>query len=267
MDAPNPWETGDTYYYYSKYIELANNSPAPLYLDGMLIFTAYAWWYDAGVAGHHRCEDTATMRNDSLGVWSEVIWQIPGSGSEHPLGPGEAAVLAVSAADHTAIHPTLLDLSGARFEFGVSGVADNPAAPDLIWHGPKPPTSSDFSLIHMYWGVASPGDVDSFVSRPDPGATGRVDEYRRIPADLVEDVSFVFWDRTGSYSQAPPRPACDHPVHPTFDRLPGGFLLESEIEFSGQRRSVTVNGRSLLLDTNTSWVDFMKAERTPGWLP
>ncbi len=270
MQSPQPYELGGEVYHYSRYVELANNSDQTIYLDGMLVGNAYFAWSDASQWGHHACGDTEPMRHDSAGVWSHIMWRIPGAGTDHPLAPGGAAVLAVSAADHTGVHPSMLDLSDAAFEFGLAGAGDNPAAANLELLGPNAPNTivNDFSLGHAFWFVAAPGDVATFPRAYDPGSPDRKQEYWRVPRALLLDVAFIWPDRTGGCCL--PEGffvACRDPVHPDFDRLPGGFVSEFDLYHSAQRRSVVIEGRRRLLDTQTSAVDFIRAERTPGWLP
>ncbi len=270
LQSPNPWEIGGIYYDRAYYLELANNADEMTYLDGMLVGAAYTWWVDSGRWGHHACGDTEPMRHDSAGVWSHIMWRIPGTGTDHPLAPGAAAVLAVSAANHTGIHPSMLDLSDAAFEFGLAGAADNPAAANLEFLGPNAPNTvvNDFSLGHAFWFVAAPGDVAAFPKAYDPGFADRKVEYWRVPRALLLDVAFIWQDRSGSCcipdGDLVP---CHDLVHPDFDRLPGGFLKGEDLYLSAQRRSVMVDGHRRLLDTQTSAVDFVKAPRTPGWLP
>jgi hypothetical protein len=269
MLAPPNWETGGSYYQGSKYLEVANDGHHVVHLDGMLIGKIYSWWWDSGRYGHHRCEDTIAMRRDSAGVWSHVSWKFPGSGGEHPLAPGEVALIAVLAADHRQIHPTMLDLSGADFEFGLPGWADNPAAPNMISVGPHYPVElgNQFMLNTAFWFIANPGDPETFPLAPDPApATGQAPSwYRRIPAELLHDVAFIWWDRTATTLDDPI--PCVDPVHPDFDRIPGGFQHSADLELSVQRRRITLHGQTFLLDTNTSMVDFVKAPRRPGRLP
>lgn len=269
MTAPPIWETGNWHYDGSIYIEVANNSDQVIYLDGMLVGKLYTWWGDTSAYGHHSCEVTEPMRNDPDGIWSNSIWRFPGSGGEHPLAPGEAAVIARVAADHRDVHPSLLDLSDASFEFIEPGDADNPSAANMVHVGPSPRGSvqPEFTLIHAFWFIAAPADVESFPLRADPGTFAYQEHlYRRVPAELLHDVVFIWWDPDGDPLVAE-RDACSHPVHPSFDAIPGGFVKSSDIYLSAQRRRVTVEGRQVLLDTNTSRVDFELAERTPGWLP
>jgi hypothetical protein len=269
MQAPDAWETGAFYYQYSKYIELANNSDRTVHLDGMVLGKAYTLWSLAS-SWPDVCADNEAVRNDPEGVWSHVHWRIPGSGTEHPLAPGEVALIAVIAADHREIHPTMLDISNAHFEIGLADVADNPAAPNLEWLGPRLFRNSMLLLNRTFWLVADPLEVSELPTYDDPtGVLGgnAPQPLRRIPAESIQDVAFIHWDQTGGYSQSPPWTPCRDPVHPSFDRIPGGFLTGNHLLVSAQRRRVTVDGRSVLLDTNVSAVDFHRAERTPGWLP
>jgi hypothetical protein len=269
LQSPPPWEIGDRYYPYSEYLELANNSDQTIYLDGMLVGMGYTWWEDDSRWGHHACVDTEAMRNDSAGVWSIIMWRIPGAGTDHQLAPGAAAVLAFAAADHTRIHPSMLDLSHAEFEFGLKGAADNPSAANLELLGPHAPdgvAGASLSLVDALWFIAAPADVAAFPRAYDPGFSDRRIEYWRVPRELLLDVAFIWWDMTGGYfPQGDPVP-CHDPVYRDFDRMPGGFLREDDLYLSAQRRSVVVDGRTMLLDTQTSAVDFIKAPRTPGRL-
>jgi hypothetical protein len=271
LHAPPVWETGNQPYNYSKYIELANNSDETLYLDGMLLAKAYRIWgmHQTWISWGASCSDNEMLRMDPEGVWSHLHWRIPGSGAEHPLAPGEVALIAMIAGDHREIHSSMLDLSHADFEFGLPGLADNPGAANLEWLGPREFSTSEFLLNHSFWIVTAPLDVSTLPVHDDRTAmrNDTPQPLRRIPKAAIHDVTYLWWDRTGGYNPSPPPDVCDDPVHPTFDRIPGGFLRSEHILVSAQRRRVTVDGRSVLLDTNTSAVDFVRDERTPGWLP
>ncbi|HUF51009.1 MAG TPA: DUF4876 domain-containing protein, partial [Longimicrobiales bacterium] len=122
----------------SKYLELYNNSPFPVYLDGLLIGQFYSPYFDGGVYNHSRCSVTEPYRNDPTALWSDVMWKFPGTGSSYPVRPGETVLIAVSAADHRSRHETFLDLTGADFEFlPDAGGADNPAVPTMIQVGTR----------------------------------------------------------------------------------------------------------------------------------
>lgn len=121
------------------------------------------------------------------------------------------------------------------------------------------------TLVNSFYVLASPVEVESLPLRRDPG-TDHDWRFRRIPADRIVDVAVIWWDT--SDREVSITPPCRDPVHPTFDRLPGGYLRGSpEPRISASRRLVELRGAgSVLLDTNTSKIDFYRSERTPGWV-
>ena len=62
--------------------------------------------------------------------------RFPGSGTDYPLAPGHAALVAKEAIDHSAISPWQPDLSHADFEWPVG--VNNPDVPNLQDIGPSP---------------------------------------------------------------------------------------------------------------------------------
>ena len=71
-----------------------------------------------------------------------------------------------------------------------------------------------------------------------------------------------------------PSAACLEVAHWMFERLPGPAygiygVRDPDNGQSVQRRVLRVlpDGRKILLDTNTGMFDFVKAVRTPGWIP
>lgn len=270
MDSPPPWETGDRAFNGSKYFELFNNGENTVFLDGMLLAHLYSSYRELGAYGHHSCSSSRPMREDPSGVWADVIWQFPGSGGEYPVAPGGVVVVAVAAADHTGVHASALDLSDADFELDPLGGADNPAAPNLASVGPLVGTAMEGRGLNgavPFYALASRVDVQSLVLEQDPGI-GTTREYRRIPAERILDVAMTWLDTSNSeITRVAP---CPHPVHPSFDRLPGGYIPQGldPASASASRRLVPLysGGGSVLLDTNTSKVDFARTLRTPGWV-
>ena len=262
---PPPWETGGSYTDHH-YFEVYNNSVRTLFLDGMVFGATVRG--DDNVHGH--CVHSQAVRSDSLGVYSLALLQWPGAGGEHPIGPGESRLVAMSAIDHTPVHPDLPDLSHADFEIrGVRG-ADNPAIPNMVDVGWQPFVTS---LGGAALSDLTAGNVGFFVARPfDPGELPIMYRdfasrgYHRIPRDLLLDVVgraeiFATLER-----ETPP---CVPLLHPDFDRYPGGFLtvaLGAELSrLSFQRRVLrSEGGRDILSNSNTSAVDFVLADLTPG---
>ena len=220
--------------------------------------------YDA----YTSCDESRIFRTDPGGVWARYFHQVPGSGTEYPLAPGETAVVAKDAIDHSQIHPSFPDLTHADFELLGPSDVDNPSVPNvpeiglaswLFGHG------MDLQPGWPYF-LSEPVDVETL-----PHA---VDETRNVPQELVRiprealldvvatDTNDAYWEQIC--------PPCDRDVHRDFDRLPGGFIEHSEdLEYSVQRLVIdtTPDGRAILQDTNTSGVDLVRALYTVGTLP
>lgn len=261
---PPPWETGGTSYHAGQYFELYNDSEQVHYLDGMLFGSAY----HLGFRDYESrpCSSTQSVRADAEGIHAGQILRFPGSGSEYPIFPGEAKLIAIGAIDHTPVHPWLLDLTGANFEIEGAGVADNPAVPDLSEVGPirflvdgvVPPLTAAGRVLFL----AEPTDVSALpVSYRD--FTGR--GYVRIPAAQIVDVAALdrLWPDNDVES-----PPCDPMVSKRFDRYPD-FELEiglgvGIVNLSYERVGLSPRADVRLQDTNTSAADFELAPHTPG---
>jgi len=181
-------------------------------------------------------------------------------------------VVAAAAIDHTPVHWSLLDLSTADFEIGGTGIANNPAVPDMLDVGLEP-----FHFGHL---VAT-GEVFYLAEAVDLSelplqyrdVNGRI--YVEIPQEKLLDVVAIrsIWPSRNLIS-----PPCETMIHRRFERYEGGLYeigLAGEVDpDAGQTRSVerrvvreTPGGRLILMNTNTSAVDFFIGTRTPGWLP
>ena len=262
------WETGGSYGD-AGYFEVYNNSDRTLFLDGMVFGSTVRG--DENIYGH--CAHSQTARSDSLGVYSPALLQWPGAGGEYAIGPGETRLVAISAIDHTPVHPELPDLAHADFEIGGGRTADNPAVPNMIDVGPQP-------FVTPFGGAAltelTAGNIGLFVAHPlDVGElpityrdfAGR--GYVRIPRNLLLDVvgrAQLFAETEREF------PPCVPLLHPDFDRYPGGFYtvgvgVEAR-RLSFQRRVLRSDGgRDILSNSNTSAVDFVLADLTPGVQP
>jgi hypothetical protein len=252
-------------YDFHMYFELHNNSQETVYLDGMIFGTMLGVPnVEGGLAP--TCAESDPLRNDPDGVWAHFLHQFPGSGAEHPLLPGEVAVVAVDAIDHSVVDPHFPDLSGADFELEGTGDVDNPAVPNLpevgvepwfLGHGLRFFISDIFFLAEDL----DPSSLERRVLRLNSDQT-----YLRIPADALLDVMATEEDDALNDQRFS---HCFPIVHRSFDRLGGGFVKNGEdLGFSVQRLVIgTVNGRKILQDTNTSAVDLVRAPLTPGTTP
>ena len=104
------------YYFHDQFLELYNNSQSTIYFDSLII---------ADVSYGHTDEDV---------IHAIHAYMFPGSGSDYPLEPGEFAVVAQDAIDHSSVNLSSIDLSGADFEYYVKdkGDVDIQEVPNMI---------------------------------------------------------------------------------------------------------------------------------------
>jgi len=254
-DRANKW--GD--YHFGGYLELANNSDTTVYLDGLVVGMAYA---QSSNYAQVSCADAESLSNDPDGVWARQFDSLPGTGHTYPLAPGETAVIATDAIDHSALWPGALDLSGADFEFVGTADADNPAVPNTIDIG----LGSDLQGHGLIpW---NGGGVVVFVALPldvAPLPRQRIlngNEYARVPRTRILDVVALLH----------PGPIiCPHLVHNNFNRDPARMMSDdySDVITSVNRKVAytRADGRKILQHTRTSNTDFVRGPRTPGQLP
>ncbi|MBQ6557130.1 MAG: DUF4876 domain-containing protein [Bacteroidales bacterium] len=89
------------------FFEVYNNSEETVYADGICL---------GDVLGYKVYDFSDKLPNASDYVFiGTYVWQIPGSGKDYPIAPGESFVIAASAIDHSKTAETV-DLSTAEFE-------------------------------------------------------------------------------------------------------------------------------------------------------
>jgi hypothetical protein len=247
-----------TSYSWGQFTEIYNNSDAIQYLDGkVLARPAFTGYDDGGTT----CSGDERWTNDPDGVWVRWVYRFPGTGTQYPLRPGEAAIVAMEAIDHSALAEGQLDLSRADFEFeSVAGV-DNPHVPDLVSVGPVPYGIGRGLSWKGTDGVAVLADARDLSGLPRDRS--RADsEILRIPADAVLDMASWWIDREFA------TPPCLRQVNERFDRQ-GGRVLNGFDRVSMQRRPLLTlpDGRVVLQRTRTSARDWMAAPPTPKAVP
>lgn len=262
-DTPPPWENPGGGNLDGLYLEVYNNSSDVLFLDGMLLGAAYPF---AAETEHTPCSVSEPVRTDSSRVYGRWFLRFPGSGSEYPIQPGEAKVIAQAAIDLTPIHPDFLDLSGSAFEIGGEANADNPAVPNMIDVGLGRWWPQHLLAAPAILFLAEPLDPQSLpiVFRDSQGRG-----YVGVPAGLVTDIAAftpIFPDLDREY------PPCIPTISPVFDRYEGGFihiaLGMEEPDGSLQRLFLRDEGsRRIVQNANTTAVDFVLRPQTPGWVP
>lgn len=89
------------------FFEIYNNSDATVYADGICLGDPLSnITFDFS--------DKLPNAEDYVFIGT-YVWQIPGSGKDYPIAPGESFIIAASAIDHSKVAETL-DLSTAEFE-------------------------------------------------------------------------------------------------------------------------------------------------------
>ncbi len=262
---PLGWEIGFASTSGMLYFEVYNNSGASMFLDGKIFGVSHDAVFNASDSP---CSFSQQVRTDPAGVYDRWFVQFPGSGTDYPIGPGEAKLVAVEAIDHTPIHPTAPDLSHADFEIG--GSANNPAVPDMLEIGP-----AGFGIPRIGPGLwtyilAEPFDVASLdvVWRD---ANGR--QYFRVPKEKILEAIAMRGIWAPFDAEHVP---CVPMMQRDFDRYEGGLkdissTISDQALRSYQRKVLRVSpdGRKILMNSNTSAVDFgrVAVPRTPGWIP
>ncbi|MFQ5705558.1 MAG: hypothetical protein ACE5HT_16255 [Gemmatimonadales bacterium] len=246
------------------YFEVYNNSAANMFLDGKIFGVSH----DAVMnLSFSPCSFSQQVRTDPAGVYDRWFLQFPGSGTDYPIGPGEAKLVAVEAIDHRPAHPTMPDLSNADFEIGDG--ANNPGVPDMLSIGPVLFSPRLAANLWTYI-LTEPFDVAS-LSVVWRGRTGR--QYYRVPKELYLDAIALrsIWEPFDSENEP-----CIPMMARDFDRYEGGFPvlgrgIPDQALRSYQRKVLRIgpDGRKILMNTNTSAVDFgrIAVPRTPGWIP
>lgn len=250
--------TQEIRYRWSQFVEFYNNSDTTVYLDGLLFGSAY---------GHHAsglpCSESRAWREDPLGLWAIVFYQFPGGGSDFPVMPGEVITVAMDAADHSVVHPTLPDLSRADFELEGPVDTDNPSVPNMPSVGPLTPYGHGMSTMpEQVQFLSLPVNVDAL-------ETALVNEirYARIPADRIIDVL------DGDMVNLNAQPDLIEPyrckwVNREFDRLESvHYRLDGVGSMSSSHRRIIraePGGRRVLQDVNTTFLDFVVAAYSPG---
>jgi hypothetical protein len=245
--------TGDstntgTWYFRDQYYEVYNNSQTTAYADGLCICTiipmqstanTYSWQID----------------NPNDYVFAQLIWQLPGDGTQYPVKPGESIIIAQWAVDHTAEgrNPDRgVNLSGAEFE---AYVGTNPTLVDGAAVNMNRVVNSTYSMPQWLANVFGPAYVLFYPSKPlvndnfiqDANSSTKAREI--AISDVLDAVEFV-----------------KNAASVTLKRIPtvldAGALWAENGSYSGEsfyrkKQSTLSSGQIIYQDTNNSTNDFL----------
>ena len=259
-------------YQSDQYFIIHNNDFEAAYLDSLCFGTLSPYNSTATNAWVTRDEVTGESVFPDFAPVVTVVWQLPGSGRDFPLGPGEDAIVALRGAiDHTLQYPLSVNLNRSDVF-----TCYNPTYfPNPTYH----PAPGDLVRPERYAQVViktgqsnantislssptlvlfrTPVPAGEYVMQPDvvkvtPGNTA--DRIVKVPYEWIVDAVEVFDGRSSSNGKRL-APAAD-----------AGFVLLSDI-FKGHtlRRRVDEaasagNGYEVLADTNNSSNDFYESE-------
>lgn len=253
---------GGPAYQFAHYFEIYNNSDTTVYLDGMLLVGRPPVPLGTQAISQPCATVNAEQRLDPDGIWVNNIFAFPGTGTTHPVQPGEARVIAVDAADHR--FAGLPDLSRAQFEFkGTEADPDNPSAANMerirgnivanFGHGEGIAQGSLYALA-----LPITRDTNDLI-RTTINDRGKLGTVFRVPRAAILDAVGV--QTTEAHEQFyGDFVACFPFAAPHFERSPAR-LMDPADPRPMRRRSLgrTADGREILQRTGTAARDFEQA--------
>lgn len=272
-----------------QFLEIYNNSNEVIYADG-LCFAQLQGKNTTQIESYtlpNGQYDWSKSPNNGIGsaantdyVYANYVYQIPGSGNQYPIQPGESIVIAQTAINHKAPfkdnngkdvsvdNPELtVDLGNANFEaflgdyLGSTYMYDiqNPAVPDLnILHrtdGARDmildPAGKDSYII--FRATAQELKAFSLIAQPDK-PNGKA--YLRIPKAVIIDGVDTSTNNTNKV--IPKKMTAE--VDAQFTFVPEGTYSSYAVI---RKTQTTINGRKILKDTNNSAEDFVSQKANP----
>ena len=259
------------------FYEIYNNSTIDQVLDGICIADCAPTNASAAIYSWE-------LGNEDY-VYALTIWQIPGDGTQYVLKPGESAIIAAMAVDHTKLAGNSVDLSKADFETWIPTqdmYADNPNVPNMkLLFG-------SFGEGRERWNTCAMGpamvifkpqaaiDNSTWVSPID-----KTDKCKEIPVEWVIDaVEAVQTDKDVQYKRLPISldAGATHVSSIEQELFPGYVMVVSNNNGNSVSRKIksTEDGRNIYQDTNNSTEDFVYNETSmvrrdnagvPSWSP
>lgn len=233
-----------------RYWELFNNSNETVYLDGLCF-----GYIEGNTMTGAVTNPFYEQYKDAL--FASAVIRFPGSGTEHPLAPGESVVVAQNAQNYiTEERPLSVDLTGADFEahYPDSDMStDNPDVTNMevaykAIAGARVFGTTNGSYIMFRASAAEIEQMDK-VTSPDGGSIA----YLRVPNEMIMDAvqQFLVED-------------ANRVIH---EELDASFVLLGRSTPLIAERKIShteADGRIVLQDTNSSSQDFLVTFYTEG---
>lgn len=246
------------------YIKLYNNTDHVVYADGLAIFesnflTTTKYDYDPDI-----------MPTD---VAVDAVYVIPGSGTDHPVQPGEYLLIADNAIDHRTLNENSFDLSHADFEwYDVSSNAkvqdvDNADVPNMDkWYCYTKTVFFMHNRGFKSYGIARlSGGADAFLANNTydynyvmvtaAGTFPMSGSCYRIPNTAIVDMVNLSIDSNFAWTLCAPSVDAGWTGCGTIDKDPDRFFKSVRRKYL----TTTEDGRVILQDTNNSTNDFNRS--------
>lgn len=278
-----------------QFMEIYNNSEEVQYADGLYIGEAFGALNENALYKYQQnsrqydwtfsYEMPQDINANKDYIYTRTVLQLPGSGNDYPIAPGESIVVAATALNHQAPYtgsdgkqitvrdPSLtVDLSKADFEVhyasyldpgkGLASDIDNPDVPNVLVH----------RLQGNDWIMSVAGQQSWIIFRADD--MGKYSEWPKYGLPYVDGREV---NRTTGYAQIPVSKILDavELQSATSTKYPKKFSATNDsgekfVE-SGQNSSNAIirktkevkNGRRILEDTNNSTKDFVSIKAAP----
>jgi hypothetical protein len=235
-------------YYKDKYFEIYNNTDEVLYADGISLGES-----------DHRSSSDLNIWGDIINDYfvTQVVYTIPGNGTDYPVQPGESIILADVAINHTADNPNSVDLSIADFEWYDDHKldVDVPETPNLI---------KNFSSSASIWTPHNQGFNSYVIFKPE-GSMEAYLEANMIEKTKVNGTTSIRYKVANTIildavEMGTPSDFSSKALSPALDLSYINCGDGDEARYGKVvRRKVQAieNGRVIYMDTNNSAVDFL----------
>lgn len=254
---------------YDKYITLYNNSNEIAYLDSVCFGVVEPYnaptkptsWSYINSEGQQVIRDTLPV--------VEAVWQFPGTGTSHPLQPGEEIVVALTAAvDHTILRPMSVNLDVPGYwvcynqRYTNSRYHPSPGPNlvghwlDLLWkEGTSTAypfsSSSPAPVIFRIPEVGAQAYVNNPANRSRKPGSSSSREYVMIPSTWILDGVELF-DKDTKNKRLPATIDATYMLM-TNDERYKGQTVHRRID---EEATAAAGGRIVYMDTNNSANDF-----------
>jgi len=244
-------------YFSDQFVEIYNNSTDTLYLDSLCIGDAFG---NSGLI--NPTSQPTPFATDPQHVYLSNIWQIPGTGKQHPLAPGKSIVIAQDGVNHKdpLLNPASpVDLSNADWETynerPDNRDADAPGVPNMR----RVYFTGGFDWLLTVFGpgiVVFKADSAQLVTQTAaiPGSPTTPPRIKVPVSQIIDGFEALQNGNSASYKRIPVG-------------LDAGFAFADDTynkQSFRRKTSTTINGRRVLQDNNNSTVDFEKlASPTP----